>query len=222
MKTNSILPVCLLPENLLKDTKYLLDNVECIHSYDINCADMPDPKMFHAGDRLKDYFGEIFSVLDTITKNNVVYWFEAPDRESAEKYMNALNNYRKNEKRLTEYKRKGVLTSMLRVLPVENNNQQKYPDSKVLYVGKSEAGYTKKYNLSDVSGRMIVHFGYYDIPSTQGLQLYYWAKEIGAQLKLNVAQFPEVIPDSKIQTKEYLGILEKLYATNLHPLCGKH
>jgi hypothetical protein len=69
---------------------------------------------------------------------------------------------------------------------------------------------------------MIVHFGYYDIPSTQGLQLYHWAKEIGAQLKLNVAQFPEVIPDSKIQTKEYLDILEKLYATNLHPLCGKH
>ena len=213
------------PEKLLTEVSELLQKAEVPLTFDINCYKMPKHEVFH--DKLilrkEGFFGKLFSELDLIIEKPVIYWFEAEDREAAEKYLVALNKYRNSKERLETYtNKKGDTRQVNRVIPAENKNCEKFPDSKVLYVGKSEAGYTEIHKLSDISGRMIVHLGYYGVPTTQGLQLYHWARKIESPLTLNIIQLPKSIANSKNETKEYLSVLEKLYAIQLRPLCGKH
>jgi hypothetical protein len=66
--------------------------------------------------------------------------------------------------------------------------------------------------MSEKAGRIAIHFGYYEIGTTQGLQLAYWAKK---NLTLNVMALPK-------ESSDYLDLLEKLLARKLNPLCGKH
>lgn len=79
-------------------------------------------------------------------------------------------------------------------------------ESKILYVGKVKRVFW---------GRLIQHLGYYKVNRTQGLQLYYWAKELNLNLKLTVFEFePEMI--------NLMEVLENDLAKHLNPILGKH
>lgn len=80
------------------------------------------------------------------------------------------------------------------------------PESKFLYVGKVKRHFW---------GRLIQHLGYYKVNRTQGLQLYYWAKELNLNIKLTVLEFePEMI--------NLVEVLENDLAKYLKPILGKH
>jgi hypothetical protein len=80
------------------------------------------------------------------------------------------------------------------------------PESKILYVGKVKRKFW---------GRLIQHLGYYKVNRTQGLQLFYWTKELNLNLKLVVFEFePEMI--------NLMEILENDLAKYLNPILGKH
>lgn len=79
-------------------------------------------------------------------------------------------------------------------------------ESKILYVGKVKRHFW---------GRLIQHLGYYKVNRTQGLQLFYWAKELNLNLKLTVFEFePEMI--------NLMEVLENELAKQLKPILGKH
>lgn len=80
------------------------------------------------------------------------------------------------------------------------------PDSKILYVGKVKRHFW---------GRLIQHLGYYKVVRTQGLQLYYWTKQLNLNLKLVVYEFePEMV--------NLMEVLENGLAKHLKPIIGKH
>lgn len=167
-----------------------------IHSFAVNCAKMPKPERFDFHNRENGFFGEIFKTLNPIV-NPCLYWFEAASEQIATELISDLDKFRPKANDLG------------RVIPVPNNNKK----SKVLYVGIRQGGITKKTKLSHIAGRIYIHLGYYSKGSTQGLQLCYWANK---KLTLNVVEL-----DSKSKGS-YLNILEKLFAIQLNPLCGKH
>ena len=77
--------------------------------------------------------------------------------------------------------------------------------SKVLYVGKVDR---------DLASRMITHFGYDVNSENQGLQLYYWAKKMGIQLKFNCIVLKE-------ELKDLLCLFEAHLSQELQPIIGK-
>ncbi|HUW05005.1 MAG TPA: hypothetical protein VMW01_01980 [Williamwhitmania sp.] len=77
-------------------------------------------------------------------------------------------------------------------------------DTNILYVGK-----VKK----DVGARLSTHFGYAN-SQTGGLQLKYWAKQIGLKLEVNIIVFDVNIGD-------YINPLELELTKILKPLIGK-
>jgi hypothetical protein len=80
------------------------------------------------------------------------------------------------------------------------------PESKILYVGKVKRHFF---------GRFIQHLGFYKVNRTQGLQLFYWAKELGIELKLTILEFePEMI--------NLMEVIENDLAKQLKPILGKH
>ena len=131
--------------------------------------------------------------------SNCIYWFETEKVESCNNLQKLLNDQRE------------MLISKKRTVPVKNVNT----DSNVLYVGVRRGGQTKKHEMSHLAGRIKTHLGYYDIGSTQGLQLAYWARNIDCQVNLKVVQFEGL-------SNEYLNTVEKILAFKLKPLCGKH
>ncbi|WP_304342930.1 hypothetical protein [Chryseobacterium koreense] len=80
------------------------------------------------------------------------------------------------------------------------------PESNVLYVGKVKGNFW---------GRLIQHMGYYKVNRTQGLQLFYWAKELDLSLKLTVMEFESEMID-------IMEVLESGLAKRLKPILGKH
>ena len=84
--------------------------------------------------------------------------------------------------------------------------KSKIPESKILYVGKVKRHFW---------GRLIQHLGYYKVQRTQGLQLYYWTKELNLNLKLVVFEFEgEMI--------NLMEVLENDLAKHIKPILGKH
>lgn len=74
----------------------------------------------------------------------------------------------------------------------------------VLYVGKRKR---------EIGGRLVVHLGYYDVSTTGGLQLRYWAKKIGLKLKFHVFWFePEM--------RDFIDPLEIALSRKMKPLIG--
>lgn len=145
-----------------------------------------------------EYDPQLTKIIDDLKEFNTpcLYWFSAQTQDSALFLMEQLNQF-KTEKQYHN-----------RTLPAKNQNK----NSKVIYVGKRHAGIRKRDNLTNIAGRIAIHFGYYVKGSTQGLQLAYWAKE---NLILNVMALPT-------ESAIYLDIFEKLLAEKLTPLCGRH
>ena len=64
----------------------------------------------------------------------------------------------------------------------------------------------------------MVHFGYYEVPTMQGLQLVRWATMLPLELTLNVIE----INSNQRNLNKNLKILGLLFAFKLNPLCGQH
>ena len=79
-------------------------------------------------------------------------------------------------------------------------------DSRTLYVGKVKGSFW---------GRLIQHLGFFKVNATQGLQLYYWAKDLSLKLRVNIYVFDNNMAD-------IMPIVEYAFAKRLKPLVGKH
>lgn len=194
---------------LISELQVLLNDLQ-YEEHSINCAEMVSFEEFHnCTDRHKHYLGEMFKKLDAIKKHHVVYWFEADSPENAKTCLSALDKYRES--------------TAPRCLPAPNkvNSQDSNNHTKVLYVGKKEAGSQANFQMSHISGRIITHLGYNHKSGAPGLQIFHWGAGKEIALTLCVAKFPQKIMNDSIATKEYLGAIEKLFAIKLRPLCGQ-
>lgn len=167
-------------------------------TYSFNLDDLPEVNEFKTDILKAAKFDKIFEELNN-KKLNCIYWFELDDNESCKNLIARLNSRRKE------------LQDNIRNAPPENKNS----DSTVLYLGIRRGGFRKKDGLTNISGRMVQHFGYYYKGTTQGLQLVHWCKGISLDIKLNIVEL-EGLPN------DYLNVVEKLLAYHLRPMCGKH
>lgn len=119
----------------------------------------------------------------------IIYYFELADQTDRALIVAAI--------------RQGEITSR-RHFPT----LKPYPTllTNTLYVGKVE---------KNLTGRLVTHLGYNRTAGTQGLQLYYWAAQLGLPLRLHLYRFNE-------QMSPLLAFLETALAQHLRPLVGKH
>lgn len=157
-----------------------------IKTFEIDCNLLEDYN--NVDIRNSEKFKELFSDIKTIT-GPALYYFEITSHHSSNDVVENIYKYSKLEK---SKKTPAV--------------KKKIPASMCLYVGK-----TKKH----MWGRLIQHFGFYRVNSTQGLQLYYWAKDISLKLRLTVIEFEPAMSN-------LLVILENDLAYKLNPILGKH
>lgn len=170
---------------------------------------MPDDDNYRLDIRKFGEFLKTFNSLN-IKTNDCLYWFSVSQIADSQRLKNEIEKCRESLKQQQDK----------RVVPVRNDNI----DSNVLYVGVRQGG-CRKYTLinrkrvpdvlSNIAGRIIQHLGYYKKGSTQGLQLVHWTKGLDIQVTLNVIEFKDL-------PKDYLYIIEKLYALKLKPVLGKH
>ena len=169
----------------------LFENDVTIHKYEINCSNLIKPNYEEKG---LGYTTILPIIHDLMNINKpCVYWFETEKEEVANNLINDLNCFRELK---TE-----------RSVPARNNKT----NSKYIYVGIRQGG-QRKDGFTNIAGRISIHFGYYKVGSTQGLQLSYWAKD---KLILNVMEMPET-------AAPFLNVIEKQIANKLRPLCGRH
>ena len=91
-----------------------------------------------------------------------------------------------------------------RVTPVIYKNYNRRTN--ILYVGKCKENFW---------GRVMQHLGYYKTPTTQGLQLFHWAKELRLEVRLNALEFTS-------DMKDIMPVIELFFAKQLQPLVGRH
>jgi len=160
--------------------------VKKINEFEIDCNSLDDYN--HIDIRESEKFKNLFVDLKKI-EGPVLYYWEVTSDHSSEEIVNRIKKYSHSENSKS--------------IPAIKIN---YPISKVLYVGK-----VKKH----IWGRFIQHLGFYKVPRTQGLQLFYWAKELCLTLKITVLEFePEMI--------NLMDVLEREIAKELKPMLGKH
>lgn len=163
------------------------DGVKKELSFTINCSDLDD---FNYVDiRQSDKFKPIFDQLNSASGPSL-YWFEIVSEIDTQKVIKALYDYKASE----GPKATPALKSSI------NYN------SKVMYVGKVKGAFW---------GRLIQHLGFFKVNATQGLQLFYWAKDLSIELKVNVLVFDNNMAD-------IMPIIEYAFAKKLQPLIGKH
>jgi hypothetical protein len=157
-----------------------------VHEFEINCAELQDWN--HADIRDSENYSAMFKVLSKI-QGPCLYYFEVLSENSSSSIVDSIKNYGSglNAKAIPAIK-------------------TRISDSKILYVGKVKRSFW---------GRLIQHLGYYKVARTQGLQLFYWAKELNMKLKLVIFEFePDMI--------ELMSVLENDLAQHLKPILGKH
>jgi len=167
--------------------------------YKFKTSSLPDLNDYKTDIRTDSNFIELFKELDS-RKQNCIYWFSLGNEKEADLINSCLDDNRKK------------LKQGLRVVPPKNKNAK----SKTLYVGIRRGGVRKRDLLSNISGRIIQHLGYYEKGSTQGLQLIHWVKnERDVTFYLNVVELVDI-------PNEYLNVIEEIVAYLLKPLCGQH
>lgn len=167
-------------------------------TYKFNLSNLPDLNNYTTNILDSEFFREIFNDLNKKTKN-CIYWFELQNEQECTDLISILNINRE------------FLRENFRVVPPKNKNQ----NSKVLYLGIRRGGIRKKDNLTNISGRIVQHLGYYVKGSTQGLQLVHWCKGVDMHINLNVVELDNLPND-------YLNVAEKILSYHLKPMCGKH
>ena len=110
--------------NSVSELNYLLSNASKLLTFDIDCSTMPEKEVFHDRSilRCNNYLGDMFSILDTITMNPAIYWFEATNRNNAQLFLQALTAYRNSTKRLEEYRfyREGAIITKQYTVSIQN------------------------------------------------------------------------------------------------------
>lgn len=154
--------------------------------YDFKCKDLEDYLNFDITN--SNQFKQLFINLKEI-KGPVLYWYEIISEHTNDEIINALKVYSQTNQRAT---------------PVFYQNYSR--DTRVLYVGKCKESFW---------GRVIQHLGYYKTHTTQGLQLYHWAKDLCLDVRLHALEFDT-------DMKEIMPIVESFFAKSLTPLVGKH
>jgi hypothetical protein len=164
-----------------------------IHSFEIDCSDLDAPNY---NETSITYAKKILPTIHDLMKieNPSIYWFELEDESKSENVLKKFEAFRK-------------INNVRKIPPTNIKNK----GSKCLYLGVRQGG-TRKDKFSFLAGRISTHFGYYKIPTTQGLNLAYWFKD---KIKLHVIVLPN-------EAGIYLNVLEKLMAKELKPLTGKH
>ena len=160
----------------------------------LNCGLLPEPEF-----RKKDgrYVAPMSAEIFKVVKDNVrpcVYYFEF----NPEDRNKIISSYE-----LFEEEQKNIQNDKKRVSPAKKKS---YPiNTNILYVGKS-----KGRNIN----RLIVHLGYYDIGSTGGLQLLFWAKKHNIELTYHAFYLP-------LEMRDFVDPIEVALARSLNPLLGK-
>lgn len=173
--------------NILNEQAFKLSDIK---TFEIDCTQL---KEFLKEDiRFSEEFKDLFVNLMPI-KVPCLYWYRIISDNTSTEIIHSFKKYRDFENRD-------------RSVPALNSENSIDHASRILYVGKVKNG---------VYGRVIQHLGCFSSARTQGMQLYYWAKEIGLKLELNVLEF-----DTKMA--DILPIVEYAIAKKLHPLIGKH
>ena len=190
-----------MPKIILSEIEKIIENKEIYH-FKFNTNQLTKHKIWE-----DDFFRKMFEELNSKV-NHCLYWFSVNDEKTGNLLKELLDNQR------------DVLKSNGRTIPAINKNV----DSNILYVGVRKGGF-RKYTiknrkrvpapLSSIAGRIIQHLGYYDVGTTQGLQLNYWVNNIEIDVTLNIIEYPNL-------QDEFLYIIEKLYAIKLRPVFGKH
>lgn len=172
-----------------------------IYSFSFNLSDLPAHNNYQLDIRRESKFEELFQELDN-KKTYCLYWFECVDTKNAENLIAILNSKRE----------KLYSGEDIRNVPPKNGNSQ----SKVIYVGVRQGGVRKRDNLSNLSGRICQHLGYYKKGGTGAMQFLHWAFGKDYKIALNVIEI------GTPEHKEYLYIIEKFASIVLKPLCGIH
>lgn len=122
-------------------------------------------------------------------KGPVLYWYEITSSHSNNDIIRALKEYKQKRQRVT---------------PVIYKNYNRRTN--ILYVGKCKENFW---------GRVMQHLGYYKTPTTQGLQLFHWAKDLRLEVRLNALEFAS-------DMKDIMPVIELFFAKQLQPLVGRH
>jgi hypothetical protein len=180
--------------------RVILDRSQ-ICSKTFKIKDLPNHNKYSTNANTHENSRYLFTELDKI-ECDCLYWFTLENSKETIALNNLLNEFR-------EINIKG--SENYRSVPATNKNN----DSNVLYVGVRRGGITKKWNLTNITGRINQHLGYYHNGNTQGLQLIHFAKDYDFDITINVV---------KIESSNsiYLNIIEKIVAKKLKPLCGRH
>lgn len=157
------------------------------YSFNIDCSDLDDYN--YVDIRQADKFKPIFDQLKSAT-GPTLYWIEIASETNTQKIIEALNIYKSSD--------------YAKATPALKSNINY--DSKTLYVGKVKGAFW---------GRLIQHLGFFKVNATQGLQLFYWTKDLSLILKFNILEFDNNMADT-------MPIIEYAFAARLHPLIGKH
>lgn len=177
------------------------NNDSFYHKGVFNTKDLPDHKNYAYSPNLDPQFGRnVFSSLDKINSNHCLYWFELATPSEAEQLNDLINLYRLKKEE-----------DNYRVVPASNKNT----NSRILYLGVRRGGYTKSRKLTNITGRMCQHLGYYEKGTTQGLQLYEYAKGKDFEVTLKVIEFENLEAYA-------LNVIEKLLVKKMKPLSGRH
>lgn len=154
--------------------------------FDIDCSDLKD--YLNSNILESEEYSELFNKLRQM-RGPVLYWFEILSDNTNDSIIASLKEY----KSLKNH----------RVIPYYKESYDKH--TKTLYVGKCKGKFY---------GRVIQHLGYFITPSTQGLQLYHWAKNISLKVRIHAIEFPKEMVD-------IMPIVEYYFAKHLKPLIGK-
>lgn len=162
------------------------NGVKQMHQFDIECFAMKDYNYVNV---LKDSdFSHIFERVVNIT-GPCLYYFTIESDHHADEIISRVQIYKN--------------TPGAKSVPAIKKN---FPRTKVLYVGKVKKAFW---------GRLVQHLGYYKVPRTQGLQLFYWTQNTNLKLKLNVLEF-------EVEMADYMAVLEIKLAKELQPILGRH
>jgi len=155
-------------------------DVKSSYIFEINMSDVDN---YNNDDiRKSPKYKNLFQNLIAI-KGPVLYWFEVISEHSSYEILKAFECYKNNP----ECKAIPALKSK----PEHGTN--------ILYVGKVKKQFW---------GRFITHLGFFKTNMTQGIQLFYWAKSLGLQLRVHVFEFDNNMAD--LMTIVEFGMAQKL------------
>ena len=167
-------------------TALKLNGVKKQFSFSLECGILEDFNYFDITKAPR--YAAMFCALHK-AKGPVLYWMEMAPGTDTQDPIRRLSAYK-----LLKHKNTPALRSNINY------------DSDTLYVGKVKSG---------ICGRIVTHLGFFKVAQTQGLQLFYWAKEANLCLTLHVIEFEK-------EMENILPIFEYSFAKKLRPLIGKH